>query len=534
MTGALVGNGFWTERLSYLSALTDADALAVLLLEDAGATTVFGTYNISAEDCRLDPNALAKAASDRVPVEAEDSFRLADGRTASGVCLAPIVVHDRVVGVMVGARVDRVWRPMDRLTLLKAAGLAAVDLNEALAVRTVQTATESLARNARLEQELYRDMHTVDDVNSFLENAPQQLAQRFGADRVSLMLLESDNALVVRSAFGLREDIVKQAKRRLGEGIAGWVAQHGESLLLTGPVDESRFQGVDPSIGSAIVAPLRVRDRIIGVVNVKARDDAAAYGAGELDQLTRIAGDLGLALVRGQLRSNGRRPLDTERAHVHVLFELSRLAMFGQARRNLDAATALLSDALHQDVVGIWLLNGTKSLRRVASRGYTSQRPDEIELAGDPHIGQVISEVTPLALDPLEPASWAVAGVAHYVVAPIPVETSVRGIVVQGRRARPYEPRDLEFAGVLGTYLGLMVAAYQRQLAELSPLLPLRDRLMTELTDVVLTLEVLQRLLRSDPGLPERVAHAAREAQQYLSELNTFTSADRPNGETPR
>src|SRR2546428_6840166 len=369
--------------------MTEADAIAVVLFGDAGSPTLFGAHNISARRWRPDAGAIAELQRTRVPVEAGISIMLADGRRAGAVCLAPIVVDDRMPGLMVGARVGGPWAPMDRLLLLKAAGLSSLEVNEALAARSVQAAIEQLARNARIDRELYRDMHALDDVESFLDTAPQRLAQRFGADRVSLMLVGGDDSLVVRSAFGLRDDFARRAKRRVGEGIAGWVAQHGEPLLLRGAGEEARFKGVHPTIASAIIAPLPARDRIIGGVNLKSRDDAAAYDTAALNELAAIAADLGIALVRGGVAPGTafevRGVVETERVHVRILFELSRLAMFGHPRRNLDAVAALLNDSLGDEVVGIWLLQGTGRLRLGTSRGYDSPPPAEIELATDRH-----------------------------------------------------------------------------------------------------------------------------------------------------
>lgn len=71
-------------------------------------------------------------------------------------------------------------------------------------------------------------------------------------------------------------------RQPLGEGIAGYVAQSGEPVQLSGAVNDGRFTGTDPGAGSALSIPLRLGDRVIGVLNVK-----RAVGEQEFDELER-------------------------------------------------------------------------------------------------------------------------------------------------------------------------------------------------------------------------------------------------------
>src|SRR5204862_34278 len=84
--------------------------------------------------------------------------------------------------------------------------------------------------------------------------------------------------------------------RRVGEGIAGWVASRGERVVLMGPVDDDRFRGSDPQAGESVIMPLRAGDEIIGVLNVKRPTGGEGFGQ-KLEVLDAIAGDVGRALV---------------------------------------------------------------------------------------------------------------------------------------------------------------------------------------------------------------------------------------------
>jgi diguanylate cyclase (GGDEF)-like protein len=51
----------------------------------------------------------------------------------------------------------------------------------------------------------------------------------------------------------------------MGEGISGWVAQHGEPVIVSEPGDDPRFAS---PVRSAICIPLRSRDRTLGVIEL--------------------------------------------------------------------------------------------------------------------------------------------------------------------------------------------------------------------------------------------------------------------------
>jgi len=112
----------------------------------------------------------------------------------------------------------------------------------------------------------------------------------FEADRVSLMILDfKTQMLEVRAAIGHENpEKVIGSKRKLGEGISGWVAQQGEPLLLGGAISEQEYPGhrpCDESIVSAMVVPLVVRNEVCGVLNVSNDHSGTIYDREDLDAL---------------------------------------------------------------------------------------------------------------------------------------------------------------------------------------------------------------------------------------------------------
>lgn len=126
-----------------------------------------------------------------------------------------------------------------------------------------------------------------------LSRAAALIAASIDANGASIMLVHGAE-LQLRASVGLPQAMLGH-RQRIGEGIAGYVAQSGEPVELSGAVRDDRFTGTDPRAGSALVIPLRVADRIIGVLNVKRTAGLEAF-----DELERtLVSDLADELARG-------------------------------------------------------------------------------------------------------------------------------------------------------------------------------------------------------------------------------------------
>jgi HD-GYP domain-containing protein (c-di-GMP phosphodiesterase class II) len=87
----------------------------------------------------------------------------------------------------------------------------------------------------------------------------------------SLLLKDEDGQLFFEVALGEKGEIVKRFQLKLGEGIAGWVAMHGEPLIVPHAVDDPRFfkevdQAADFITHNIICVPLHIKEDIIGVI----------------------------------------------------------------------------------------------------------------------------------------------------------------------------------------------------------------------------------------------------------------------------
>ena len=110
------------------------------------------------------------------------------------------------------------------------------------------------------------------DIDRTLRSCLQRITKTLGLNRLSLMLLEEGKEeLFVKEALGAKPHVRKDARLKLGEGIAGWVAKERKPLLVQNiskhplfrkSVKASGFQG-----RSFMSVPVQTPRRFYGVLN---------------------------------------------------------------------------------------------------------------------------------------------------------------------------------------------------------------------------------------------------------------------------
>ena len=142
------------------------------------------------------------------------------------------------------------------------------------------------------------------------------LIEEVGAENCSLMLLDQkEKTLSIKAARGQRDGRARyyaeadpEARFKLGEGVAGWVAEHAEPVLITDAKDDPRFKPAEAGgfdIRSLLCLPLIEGERVWGVLNLS-HSDINAFTEDNESILTIIATQAGIALANvglfGQLQ----------------------------------------------------------------------------------------------------------------------------------------------------------------------------------------------------------------------------------------
>jgi diguanylate cyclase (GGDEF)-like protein len=107
------------------------------------------------------------------------------------------------------------------------------------------------------------------------------------------MLLDEDTddpELRIVEARGISEDIISLARRKLGEGVAGWVAQHGK-MMFKGPSGKNMEGKGSGSYedDTFVSVPLKAKDEIFGVVNITEGLSSDDFTTQKLNALSLLA-----------------------------------------------------------------------------------------------------------------------------------------------------------------------------------------------------------------------------------------------------
>ncbi|MBI5417702.1 GAF domain-containing protein [Candidatus Poribacteria bacterium] len=148
-------------------------------------------------------------------------------------------------------------------------------------------------------------LSSILDVDELLHIVIRSFIEQMNADSGSLMLLdESKKELVVKVAYGNYTYDIFNAKVKVGEGISGWVAAHGESLLVTNIEKDPRFKNMSKEryeSKSLISVPLKVKDRAIGVLNINHKKTKESFNKADLDLLLTIINQASIAIENANL-----------------------------------------------------------------------------------------------------------------------------------------------------------------------------------------------------------------------------------------
>jgi diguanylate cyclase (GGDEF)-like protein len=112
------------------------------------------------------------------------------------------------------------------------------------------------------------------DLDSILQTIMEKMAEYFRPDTWSLLMVDEEREeLYFAIAVGTASDALKNVRLKVGEGIAGWVAKHGERLVVPDVMNDPRFaKRIDEmtkwETRSIVCVPLRSKHRVLGVIQL--------------------------------------------------------------------------------------------------------------------------------------------------------------------------------------------------------------------------------------------------------------------------
>jgi len=181
-------------------------------------------------------------------------------------------------------------------------------------------AMENQSEIARLSQKIARLSSLIEvnalissslDLEQILENVMTISKQVMNADASSLMLVdERTHELVYQVALGsVGEKLKKEFRLKMGQGIAGTVAEEGKPLLLEDAYTHPKFHRAhDDATGyrtkSMITVPLKVGDRVTGVAQVINRLDGNPFDKDDLELFLALSCLAAIAIENAKMHQS--------------------------------------------------------------------------------------------------------------------------------------------------------------------------------------------------------------------------------------
>jgi len=232
-------------------------------------------------------------------------FEVTEG-VQSELCV-PIISFDRVLGVInTESRIIDAYSERDERLLTTIANTLATatdkirsfedERHRAMELEALYQASRSLALSLESEIIGRNLIATIDQLLGY-EFASVHLLEP--QSRVLALIGISQKAVDLVSGEKERELLLKE-KVQLGDGIIGWVAQHGKPIRTGDVSKEPRFFAVLKNIKSELCVPLVSRGKVIGVLNIESTK-ADAYTQRDENLLTALANSAAIAFENARL-----------------------------------------------------------------------------------------------------------------------------------------------------------------------------------------------------------------------------------------
>ncbi len=216
------------------------------------------------------------------------------------------------------------------------------------------------------------------DLHQLLQDTMKLAASVMDAAASSLMLMDkTGKELTFAAAYGAKGALLHSQRISTKEGIAGWVATHGEPVIANDVAKDTRFsRRVDARTGfltrSILAVPMQLRGKTIGVLEVLNKYDADGFDEEDLRLLLTLAAEAAIAIENARLIKSLREERDRIlSAQEEVRRELNRklhdgtvqlLAAIGMGIDHVERLLQLKPDAVYAE------LEALRKLTRQATR----------------------------------------------------------------------------------------------------------------------------------------------------------------------
>lgn len=280
--------------------------------------------------------AMQRRLGDRLLLPSEEKAIKAAG--ASSVLLLPLIAQSKTIG-LVELQDDKLKREFTSREIYLVQTLchqAAVAIENA---RLFQ-ATRRQLQELTILQQVANATTEANSEDELIESATQLIRHSIYSDNFGIILLnEHSNYLRVHPSYESPPEVA-MTPIALGQGITGRVAETGKPLRLDDARNHPDYLDLDKRTLSELCVPMKIGERVIGVINTESRE-LSHFTEDDERLLTTLAGQLATGIERLRKASAERRRSD----QLAVLNELTN-RMSGVLER--EKLFQIIVDCLHR------------------------------------------------------------------------------------------------------------------------------------------------------------------------------------------
>jgi len=187
---------------------------------------------------------------------------------------------------------------------------------------TSDLSKHTMSENSEVEflHQMVSRMAAADPLQEVLTHIVDFAASVVSCDSCFLYGLE-DGVLILRASKNAHPEVVDRLKLRLGQGITGWVAEHGRpAAVAINASQDPRFQLFkdlpEDCFEAFLSVPVLCRGRIVGVINLQNREPHE-YSEREIKLISTIGFLVGAEIEMARL--------ETENVHLSEKLETRKL-----------------------------------------------------------------------------------------------------------------------------------------------------------------------------------------------------------------
>jgi GAF domain-containing protein len=161
---------------------------------------------------------------------------------------------------------------------------------------------DRLDRDKEIFEEVLQVISAKLDIKALLQTIATQIAERLHCSHCTIFLAQQEGEkllLVPQVTHGISDETMTRSFSS-NEGLAGWVFEKGESVIISDAANDGRFapprlQGDAPR--SMLVVPVKVGEKTIGIISAD-QDALAFFSRSDLRLVDALAQHAGIAIQR--------------------------------------------------------------------------------------------------------------------------------------------------------------------------------------------------------------------------------------------